>query len=45
MNIQATVNGMTVEQSCENLPDFVDFVENVLDLEVSDIENIQRIDC
>jgi aerobic-type carbon monoxide dehydrogenase small subunit (CoxS/CutS family) len=44
MQIKATVNGMSVEKNVNNLDDFVDYVRNTLDFEVSDIEQLKRID-
>jgi aerobic-type carbon monoxide dehydrogenase small subunit (CoxS/CutS family) len=44
MQIKATVNGMPVEKNVNNLDDFVDYVRNTLDFEVSDIEQLKRID-
>jgi len=44
MKVKGIVNGMTVEKSVNNLSDYVEYVRNSLDFEVSDIDKIQRID-
>jgi len=44
MLVKATVNGMSVEKNVNNLSEFVDYVKGTMGFELSDIQNIQRID-
>lgn len=43
MQIKAVVNGQTFEKEAENLKEFINFLVEVMDFELSDIEKVEKV--